>query len=95
VVNREEQAEGGSVFCSMWRSHPPRFSSSGVVSISDRSTTLLAGSKTHGLFEGVDGAARPSQRFDRFKGRVVVRVGATIAEAGLGRYARSRTRRAR
>jgi hypothetical protein len=90
VVDGEGQAEGGSVLCSVWRSRPPRFASGGVVSIPS-----LAGSKTRGFFEGVDGAARPSQRFDRFEGGVAVGVGAATAGAGLGRYARSRTRRAR
>lgn len=46
---------------------------------------LLAGSERRGLFEGVDGAARPSQRADRFEGVVAVCVGVVAAEAGLGR----------
>jgi hypothetical protein len=95
MVDGEGRAEGGYVVCSVWRSHPPRFGSGGAVSISDGSATSLAGSKTRGLFEGVGGAARPSQRPDRFEGGVAAGVGAAMAEADLGRNARSRTRRAR
>lgn len=92
IVDREGPADGESVVSSVWRSRLPRFGSGGVVSISDGSPASLAGSKTRGLFEGVDGAARPSQRLDRFEGGVVVGVGVVTVEVGLGRYARSRTR---
>ena len=95
MVDGEGRAEGELVLCSVLRSLPPRFGSGGVLSISDGSAASLAGSKTRSLFEGVDGAARPSQRLDCFEGGVAVEVGVAAAEAGLGRYARSRTRRAR
>ena len=72
-----------------------RFGSSRVISISDGSTILLAGSKIRGLFKEVDGAGRPSQRLDRFEGGVAVGVCAATIEAGLGRYTRSRIRRAK
>jgi hypothetical protein len=95
MVNGEGEVEDESVLCSVSRSRPPRFGFGGVVTISEASAASLAGSKTRGLFEGVDGAARPSQRLERFEGGVAVGVGAATAEAGRGRYARSRTRRAR
>lgn len=65
-----------------------------VVPSEDEFTASLAGSENRGLF-GVDGVARPSHRPDRFEGGVVVGVDVAAAEAGLGRYVRSRTRRAR
>lgn len=55
----------------------------------------IADSKIRGRFEGVDGGARSSQRPDRFDGGVAVGVGAAAAEPGLGKWARSRTWRAR
>ena len=62
-----------------------RAGSGGVVYLSDGFTSSLAGSETRGLFEGVDGTARPSQRPDRFEGGVVVGFDAGRAEACLGR----------
>jgi hypothetical protein len=94
MVDGERRAEGESVVCSVWRPRPIRFGFGGVVSISDRSAASLADSKARGLFDGVDGAARRSQRLDRFEGGVAVGVGIPTAEAGLGRNARSRIRRA-
>jgi len=69
MVNGEGWVEGELVLCSVWRSCPARFGSSGVVSISDGSAGSLAGSKTRGLFEGVDGAASPLKVSGDIKGR--------------------------
>jgi hypothetical protein len=44
-----------------------------------------ARSESRGLLEGVDGAALPSQRPDRFEAGVVAGVGTSPAGAGLGR----------
>jgi hypothetical protein len=95
VVDGEGWSESESLLCFVWRSRLARFGSGGVVSISEASAASLASSKTRGLFEGVDGAARPSQRLDIFEGGVAVGVGGATVEAGRGRYARSRTRRAK
>jgi len=54
----------------------------------------VVGSEVRGRLEGVE-AARPSQRYDRFEVGVAVGVGAGAAGPDLGKYARSRTRRAR
>jgi len=57
--------------------------SGGVNSSSGRFSS--AGSERRGLLEGVDGVARPSQRVDRFDGRVELGVSGTTADAGLGK----------
>ena len=62
-----------------------RAGSGGVVYLSDEYASLSAGSETRDLFEGVNGAPRPSQRPDRLEGGVVVGFDAGRAEACLGR----------
>jgi len=62
---------------------PSRVRSSGVASL--RGGFGGSGSERRGFFEGVDGAARPSQRPGRLEAGVVTGVGAAAAEAGLGR----------
>jgi hypothetical protein len=47
------------------------------------------------IFEGVDESTRPSQRLDRFDVDVKAEPGIAAVKLDLGRYARSRTRRAR
>ena len=59
--------------------------SGGVVYLSGGFSGSLAGPETRGFFEGVDWAARPSQRPGLFEGGVVVGVGTGGAEAGFGR----------
>jgi hypothetical protein len=46
---------------------------------------VVADSETRGFFDGVSESARPPQRADRFKGGVVVGVGAAAAEPGFWR----------
>jgi hypothetical protein len=54
----------------------------------------VVGSDTRGRFEGLE-VTRPSHRYDRFEVGVAAGVGPVLAGPDLGKYARSRTRRAR
>ena len=56
-----------------------------VVFATDELPNLEVGSEIRGLFKGVDSAARPSQRPERFKGRVLVEDGMSRADVGFGK----------
>lgn len=73
---------------------PACVGSGGVSFLLEGVVVPSTGLEVRGFFDGVDAGARPSQR-DRFEVGVAAGVGVAIAELGLGRYVRSRTRRAR
>lgn len=95
VVDGEGVTNGDSIVSPVGgRFAPASVGLGGVSFLLEGVVVPSTGFEVRDFFDGVDEGARPSQR-DRFEVGVAAGVGAVVAELGLGRYVRSRTRRAR